>query len=170
MKPSLSLALLVVLTASSIAQTSSGKTTKPQPARTGALSKEIQALRDTVTAQQQQMEVQRQQMDQLKTQLQQLLDATQQANANSQKVQGERRAGANHSGPGPAVRHRSSARRRSGLGKRNRGEISALRSWTRSPKTMTRGSVLCRTSWAAFDSVATSGCVGRTSFRIARPA
>ncbi len=89
MKPSLSLALLVVLTASSIAQTSSGKTTKPQPARTGALSKEIQALRDTVTAQQQQMEVQRQQMDQLKTQLQELLDATQQANANSQKVQGD---------------------------------------------------------------------------------
>jgi Putative porin len=89
MKASLSLALLVVLTASSIAQTSSGKTPKPQPARTGALSKEIQALRDTVTAQQQQMEVQRQQMDQLKTQLQELLDATQQANANSQKVQGD---------------------------------------------------------------------------------
>lgn len=89
MKPSLSLALLVVLTASSIAQTSSGKTTKPQPARTGTLSKEIKALRDTVTAQQQQMEVQRQQMNQLKTQLQQLLDATQQANANTQKVQGD---------------------------------------------------------------------------------
>jgi len=51
------------------------------------MAKDIQALRETVAAQQQQMEAQRQQMDQLKSQLQQLLDATQQANASAQKVQ-----------------------------------------------------------------------------------
>ncbi len=52
------------------------------------MAKDIQALRETVTAQQQQMEAQRQQMEQLKSQLQQLLEATQQANASAQRVQG----------------------------------------------------------------------------------
>jgi cell division septum initiation protein DivIVA len=52
------------------------------------MAKDIQALRETVAAQQEQREAQRQQLDQLKSQLQQLLDATQPANASVQKVQG----------------------------------------------------------------------------------
>src|SRR5713101_8824807 len=59
---------------------------KSSPARVSA--KEVQELRDALTAQQRQVEEQRQQFDQLKSQLQQLLDATQQANAAAQKGQG----------------------------------------------------------------------------------
>jgi len=88
MKPSLSVAIVVVCAATLMAQTSTNKTKTAPASRSTVMAKDIQALRETVAAQQQQMEAQRQQMDQLKSQLQQLLDATQQANASAQKVQG----------------------------------------------------------------------------------
>jgi len=59
---------------------------KSNPARVSA--RDVQELRDALTAQQKQMEEQRQQFDQLKSQLQQLLDATQQASGAAQKGQG----------------------------------------------------------------------------------
>src|SRR5713226_3548594 len=86
MKPSLCAAMVVVLTATLMAQTPSKKAKTAPANRSTAMAKDIQALRDTVAAQQQQMEAQRQQMDQLKSQMQQLLDATQQANDSAQKV------------------------------------------------------------------------------------
>ncbi|HMJ20279.1 MAG TPA: putative porin, partial [Terriglobales bacterium] len=82
------LAVAVMLTAASLAQTPNKKINSAGRNRSTAMAKDIQVLRDTVAAQQQQMEAQRQQMDQLKSQLQQLLDATQQANTAAQKVQG----------------------------------------------------------------------------------
>lgn len=93
MKPSLFVAIAVVCAATMMAQSSMAQTStsekKPAPAnRSTVMAKDIQALRETVAAQQQQMETQRQQMDQLKSQLEQLLDATQQGNASAQKVQG----------------------------------------------------------------------------------
>jgi hypothetical protein len=88
MKPSFCMAMVVVLTATLMAQTPTNQATKAPVSRPMALAKDVQALRETVAAQQQQMEAQRQQMDQLKSQLQQLLDATRQANATAQKVQG----------------------------------------------------------------------------------
>ena len=93
MKPSLFVAMAVVCAATMMAQSSMAQTStsekKPAPAnRSTVMAKDIQALRETVAAQQQQMETQRQQMDQLKSQLEQLLDATQQGNASAQKVQG----------------------------------------------------------------------------------
>jgi Putative porin len=85
-------AVAVLLTTTVMAQTAktTTKTTTKNPGsnRSAAMAKDIEALRDTVAAQQQQMEAQRMQMDQLKSQLQQLLDATLQANASAQKVQG----------------------------------------------------------------------------------
>ncbi len=86
MKPSLCAAMVVVLTATLMAQTPSKKAKTAPANRSTAMAKDIQALRETVAAQQQQMEAQRQQMDQLKSQMQQLLDATQQANDSAQKV------------------------------------------------------------------------------------
>lgn len=88
MKPSRCMAMVVVLSATLMAQTPANKTKTAPASRSTAMAKDIQALRETVAAQQQQMEAQRQQMDQLKSQLQQLLDATQQVNASAQKVQG----------------------------------------------------------------------------------
>ena len=88
MKPSLCVAMVVMLTATLVAQTPSGQTKKVPANRSTAMAKDIQALREIVAAQQQQMGAQRQQMDQLKSQLQQLLDATLQASASAQKVQG----------------------------------------------------------------------------------
>ena len=88
MRTSLSLAIVVVFSATLMAQTSGSNAKKPPASRSTAVTKDIQALRETVAAQQQQMEAQRQQMEQLKSQLQQLLDATQQANASAQRVQG----------------------------------------------------------------------------------
>jgi hypothetical protein len=88
MKSSLYVALVVVLTATLMAETPNSKAKKTPANRSTAMAKDIQALRETVAVQQQQMEAQRQQMDQLKSQLQQLLDATQQANAAAQKGQG----------------------------------------------------------------------------------
>jgi hypothetical protein len=82
------LAVAVMLTAASLAQTPNKKINSAGRNRSTAMAKDIQVLRETVAAQQQQMEAQRQQMDQLKSQLQQLLDATQQANTAAQKVQG----------------------------------------------------------------------------------
>ncbi len=87
MRPSLCVAIVVVLTATLMAQTSGNKAKKAPASRSSAMAKDVQALRETVAAQQQQMEAQRQQMDQLKSELQQLVDATQQANASAQKVQ-----------------------------------------------------------------------------------
>jgi len=78
--------MVVVLTATLMAQTPSKKAKTAPANRSTAMAKDIQALRETVAAQQQQMEAQRQQMDQLKSQMQQLLDATQQANDSAQKV------------------------------------------------------------------------------------
>jgi len=88
MKSSLVMAMVVVWTATLLAQTPTNKTRKAPASRSTTLTKDVQALRETVAAQQQQMEAQRQQMDQLKSQLQQLLDAAQQASATAQKVQG----------------------------------------------------------------------------------
>jgi Putative porin len=88
MKSSLVMAMVVVWTATLLAQTPTNKTRKAPASRSTTLPKDVQALRETVAAQQQQMEAQRQQMDQLKSQLQQLLDAAQQASATAQKVQG----------------------------------------------------------------------------------
>jgi hypothetical protein len=88
MKPSLCVAMVVVWTATLLAQAPTNKTRKARASRSTTLTKDVQALRETVAAQQQQMEAQRQQMDQLKSQLQQLLDATQQSNSTAQKVQG----------------------------------------------------------------------------------
>jgi hypothetical protein len=82
------MAMVVVWTATLLAQTPTNKTRKAPASRSTTLTKDVQALRETVAAQQQQMEAQRQQMDQLKSQLQQLLDAAQQASATAQKVQG----------------------------------------------------------------------------------
>jgi hypothetical protein len=56
---------------------------KPAPAVT---AREVQELKDSVSAQQQQIRQQNQLVDQLRSQLQQLLDATQQANAAAQKA------------------------------------------------------------------------------------
>jgi hypothetical protein len=88
MKPSRCMAMVVVLSATLMAQNPANKTKTAPASRSTGMAKDIQALRETVAAQQQQMEAQRQQMDQLKSQLQQLLDATQQVNASAQKVQG----------------------------------------------------------------------------------
>src|SRR5450755_3565864 len=88
MKPSQCMAMVVVLSATLMAQNPANKTKTAPASRSTGMAKDIQALRETVAAQQQQMEAQRQQMDQLKSQLQQLLDATQQVNASAQKVQG----------------------------------------------------------------------------------
>jgi putative porin len=87
MKSSLVMAMVAVWTATLWAQTPTNKTRKAPASRSTTLTKDVQALRETVAAQQQQMEAQRQQMDQLKSQLQQLLDAAQQASATAQKVQ-----------------------------------------------------------------------------------
>ncbi len=57
-----------------------------KPASTTVTVKEVQDLKEAVTAQQQQIRQQNQLVEQLRTQLQQLLDATQQANAAAQKA------------------------------------------------------------------------------------
>ncbi len=56
--------------------------TRPAP----VTAKEVQELKEAVSAQQQQIQQQNQLVDQLRSQLQQLLDATQQANAAAQKA------------------------------------------------------------------------------------
>ena len=121
MKPSLYVAMVVVLTATPMAQTPNNKARKAPANRPTAMAKDIQALRETVAAQQQQMEAQRQQMDQLKSQLQQLLDATQQANATAQKVQGSA-AGPGDGCTSPTVRDRCPAPGRPSLLQCSRSE------------------------------------------------
>jgi len=82
--------LLFALTAATFAQSPTPAKAKPGKKRAvppSAVQKDVQELRDVVTAQQQQLQAQSQQMDQLKSQLQQLIDATQQANAAAQKGQ-----------------------------------------------------------------------------------
>jgi hypothetical protein len=82
--------LLVFALGTAFAQTNATLPSKPHPKKKPAPStveKQIQVLRDLVSAQQQQLQTQNQQMDQLRVQLQQVLDATQQASAAAQKAQ-----------------------------------------------------------------------------------
>jgi len=62
-------------------------TTKKAPAKPAVTAKEVQDLKDAISAQQQQIQQQNHLVDQLRSQLQQLLDASQQANAAAQKAQ-----------------------------------------------------------------------------------
>jgi hypothetical protein len=82
--------MMILLTGLVSAQTAPSATppkkrtpAKPAPAVT---AREVQELKDAVSAQQQQIQQQNQLVDQLRSQLQQLLDATQQANAAAQKA------------------------------------------------------------------------------------
>src|SRR5579872_3522097 len=59
---------------------------KRTPAGATVTAREVQELKEAVSAQQQQIRQQNQLVDQLRTQLQQLLDATQQAKADAQKA------------------------------------------------------------------------------------
>jgi len=56
MKPSLGVTIVVVCAATLMAQTSTNKTKTAPANRSTAMAKDIQALRETVAAQQQQME------------------------------------------------------------------------------------------------------------------
>ncbi|HEX8815857.1 MAG TPA: putative porin [Terriglobales bacterium] len=63
------------------------KTTTRKPAAKSVSAKEVQDLKDAISAQQQQIQQQNQLVDQLKSQVQQLLSSTQQANAAAQQAQ-----------------------------------------------------------------------------------
>jgi hypothetical protein len=88
---SIMMIMMIPLTGLVSAQTAAPATTpakkrvpaKPAPAVT---AREVQDLKDAVTAQQQQIKQQNQLVDQLRSQVQQLLDATQQANTAAQKA------------------------------------------------------------------------------------
>jgi len=85
-KPLALFGVFVLAVTVSVAQTASP--TKSRTAKQRAVSaKEVQELRDALTAQQQQTEQQRQQLEQLRSQLQQLIDANQQLTAAAQKSQ-----------------------------------------------------------------------------------
>lgn len=81
-------AILLMITAPLLAQTTSHPKKNHSAPATAASQEDLQSLRDLVLAQQKQLEVQNQQVQQLQDQLRQVLDAVQQANANTQKVQG----------------------------------------------------------------------------------
>jgi hypothetical protein len=88
---SIMIIMMIQLTGLAFAQTAAAPATTPKkrvastrPAPVTA--KEVQELKDAVSAQQQQISQQNQLVDQLRSQLQQLLDATQQANAAAQKA------------------------------------------------------------------------------------
>jgi TolA-binding protein len=166
MKPSRYLVVTVLLTVTLLAQNPNKKTNRASANRSTAMAKDIQALRETVAAQQQQMEAQRQQMDQLKSQLQQLLDATQQANASAQKVQSSAEQAQT-----TAVQAQQSATEAQRLA--DQATSSAAEAKTAlslvdktSKDEDTRLSAL-QDILGVSASVATSGCVERTSFRIA---
>jgi hypothetical protein len=85
--------LIVIIPLTVSAQTSASAPTattakKRTPASATVTAKEVQELKEAVSAQQQQIRQQNQLVDQLRSQLQQLLDATQQANAAAQKATG----------------------------------------------------------------------------------
>jgi hypothetical protein len=87
---SIMMIMMIPLTGLVSAQTAPA-TTPPKKRVTAAkpapvTAKEVQELKEAVTAQQQQIQQQNQLVDQLRSQLQQLLDATQQANTAAQKV------------------------------------------------------------------------------------
>jgi len=81
--------MMIPLTGLVSAQTAPAATPpkKRAPAKPAPVTaREVQELKDAVSAQQQQIQQQNQLVDQLRSQLQQLLDATQQANAAAQKA------------------------------------------------------------------------------------
>src|SRR6202451_1458192 len=81
--------MMIPLTGLVSAQTAPAATLpkKRAPAKPAPVTaREVQELKDAVSAQQQQIQQQNQLVDQLRSQLQQLLDATQQANAAAQKA------------------------------------------------------------------------------------
>jgi len=160
------LAVAVILTAASLAQTPNKKINSAGRNRSTAMAKDIQVLRETVAAQQQQMEAQRQQMDQLKFQLQQLLDATQQANTAAQKVEGSAEQAQT-----TAVQAQQSATEAQRLADQASSKAAEAKTTLslvdKQSKEEEKKSAPCKTSWAAFASMATSACAGRTSFRIA---
>ena len=86
------LAVMLAVSASLIAQTTTATTAKRRKTSTAvtappASQSDVQALRDLVEAQQHQIEAQRGQLQQLQDQLHQVLDAVQQSTANSQNSQ-----------------------------------------------------------------------------------
>src|SRR5271170_2229812 len=88
---SIMIIMMIPLTGLVSAQTAPAPATAPKkrPASTRpapVTAKEVQELKEAVSAQQQQIQQQNQLVDQLRSQLQQLLDATQQANAAAQKA------------------------------------------------------------------------------------
>jgi len=88
---SIMIIMMIALTGLISAQTAAAPATAPKkraaPAKPAPVTaREVQELKEAVSAQQQQIQQQNQLVDQLRSQLQQLLDATQQANANAQKA------------------------------------------------------------------------------------
>jgi len=77
--------VLILSASASVSQTT--PRTKSTAKQRAVSAKEVQELRDALTAQQQQTEQQRQQLEQLRSQLQQLIDANQQSTAAAQKSQ-----------------------------------------------------------------------------------
>ncbi|MGA8736675.1 MAG: putative porin [Terriglobales bacterium] len=85
--------MIILLTESASAQTAAPASTPTKkrvaPTKTASsavTAKEVEELKDAVSAQQQQIKLQNQLVDQLRSQVQQLLDATEQANAAAQKT------------------------------------------------------------------------------------
>jgi len=77
--------VLILSASASVSQTT--PRTKSTAKQRAVSAKEVQELRDALTAQQQQTEQQRQQLEQLRSQLQQLIEANQQSTAAAQKSQ-----------------------------------------------------------------------------------
>ena len=85
MKLLLLFGVLILSASASVSQTT--PRTKSTAKQRAVSAKEVQELRDALTAQQQQTEQQRQQLEQLRSQLQQLIEANQQSTAAAQKSQ-----------------------------------------------------------------------------------